>query len=125
MFFLDTNIVIWLFQGELNKLPSSLQITLENNELVVSPIIKLELQYLYEIKRIKIPPKKILDYLYENIGLSLQNIPLHLLIEESLSQSWTRDPFDRLIVSHANLEKSYLVTRDKTILANYSMAVWD
>ncbi len=123
--FLDTNAVIWLYQGEIDKFPESLQRRLEQEDLFVSPFVKLELQYLYETNRIKVSGKEVLDYLYEKVGLILHNVPLNLLIEEAVKQKWTRDPFDRLIVSHAMLEGASLVTRDEGILANYQESLWE
>jgi PIN domain nuclease of toxin-antitoxin system len=43
----------------------------------------------------------------------------------ALGQSWTRDPFDRIIVSQAALRNAPLVTRDQVIRDHYSQAVWD
>ncbi len=42
----------------------------------------------------------------------------------SLQEKWTRDPFDRLIVSHAKLKSATLITKDPHILKNYIKAVW-
>jgi len=42
-----------------------------------------------------------------------------------LEQTWTRDPFDRLIVSQARLADVPLLTRDRTIHTHYPRAIWD
>jgi PIN domain nuclease of toxin-antitoxin system len=124
MYFLDTNAVIWLYQGEIDKFTPKTKQILEVNDLFISPLVKLELQYLFEIKRVKEKSQKVLQVLYETIGLQLHNVPLTVLIEASLGEHWTCDPFDRLITSHAKLENGYLITRDETIRANYSKAMW-
>jgi PIN domain nuclease of toxin-antitoxin system len=85
---------------------------------------KLELQYLYEIDRITESEKVILDSLHDELGLRIQNIDFDQLINQSLRNSWTRDPFDRLIVSHAQMEDAILCTKDHSILNNYEKAAW-
>jgi PIN domain nuclease of toxin-antitoxin system len=46
------------------------------------------------------------------------------LVGHGLDLSWTRDPFDRLVVSQAALADSILITRDRLILEHYPKAVW-
>src|SRR5262245_32505649 len=108
MYFLDTNAVIWLYQGELEKFSDEVKHVLEANDLFVSPLVKLELQYLHEVKRIREKASKVIQVLYESIGLQLHNVPLTVLIERCLDEAWTRDPFDRMITAHARLEEGYL-----------------
>lgn len=124
MIFLDTNAVIWLYQGELSKFTEPTKQKLELNDILISPLVKLELQYLYEVKRTKEKAEKVIDVLYESIGLQEHNIPLNVLINHSLSETWTRDPFDRLITCHARIEDAVLITRDEHIQANYKLAIW-
>lgn len=124
MFFLDTNAVIWLYQGELDKFSTATKQKLENNDLFISPLVKLELQYLFEIKRIREKATVITDTLYGAIGLQIHNIPLSVLIEASITEHWTRDPFDRMITAHARVEKAFLITRDEFIRKNYDRAIW-
>ncbi len=124
MYFLDTNVVIWLYQAELDRFSEKIKYILENSDLFISPLVKLELQYLYEIGRIKKPSDSVSKSLYKEIGLQVHNIPLSILIEKSLEENWTRDPFDRLIVSHAKAESAFIITKDKIILENYAKAVW-
>lgn len=42
----------------------------------------------------------------------------------NLDLSWTRDPFDRIIVAPASLNHNILVTKDQSILKNYENAKW-
>ncbi len=41
-----------------------------------------------------------------------------------LDYSWTRDPFDRLIVGHAAVDDELLLSKDRKILENYPFARW-
>jgi PIN domain nuclease of toxin-antitoxin system len=51
-------------------------------------------------------------------------LPLHKVIAESLKLSWTRDPFDRMIVAQAIAGQGKLITRDERIHANFTGAIW-
>ncbi|MBF0366179.1 MAG: PIN domain-containing protein [Oligoflexia bacterium] len=124
LYFLDTNAVIWLYQGEIERFTKKTLAIMEKSDLYVSPLVTLELQYLYEISRIKKNGTDIIGALYESIGLQVHNVPLNILIEKSLCEHWTRDPFDRLITTHAKLEKAYLITKDEVILKHYERALW-
>ncbi|MCP4050255.1 MAG: type II toxin-antitoxin system VapC family toxin [bacterium] len=52
MIFLDTHIVVWLYEGLVGKLTEKSKDAIENNDLYISQFVRLEMQYLYEIKRI-------------------------------------------------------------------------
>lgn len=49
----------------------------------------------------------------------------NLIINHSVIINWTRDPFDRLIVSNASVDNHILLTKDYHILNHYENAVWD
>jgi PIN domain nuclease of toxin-antitoxin system len=40
-------------------------------------------------------------------------------------QTWTRDPFDRIIVAQARLRGAPLLTKDRTIQTHHAEAFWD
>ncbi len=112
MIFLDTHVVIWLYAHLFDKLSALSEKLINNNDLYCSPMVKLELKYLFEIDRITEKPNPIIDGLGKEIGLTIRNIELNQLIDQSLDIIWTRDPFDRLIVAQARLEGAFLLTKD-------------
>jgi PIN domain nuclease of toxin-antitoxin system len=59
------------------------------------------------------------------LGLKTSESSFDKIINESLKIKWTRDVFDRLIVSESRLEEIGLVTADSIILKNYRYAIWD
>jgi len=124
MIYLDTHVLVWLFAGDTKKLTSEGTKLINENELFISPIIQLELQYLLEIKRVTQPAEIILKDLAKSIGLKTCQKPFENVINESIKQNWTRDPFDRIIVAQAALDKTLLLTKDKTILENYKNSCW-
>lgn len=123
--YLDTHVVIWLNDGELEKLSRKAgKIINSYEELLISEFVRLELQYLYELGRLTEQPDTIISYLNTEIGLGLCDEKLHAIITESLSYQWTRDPFDRLITANASLNNTVLLTKDENILGNYRYAVF-
>ncbi len=125
LIYLDTHAVVWLYGGELGLFPKTVLEELERSRLLVSPMVRLELQYLQEIKKIKTKPDKILEGLGKSIGLEICSRPFAEVVGEAMGQSWTRDPFDRIIVSQASLARKRLLTKDAAIRAQFRDAFWD
>lgn len=124
MYFVDTHVVIWLYEGAIHKFNEKIQKILEENDIFISPFVKLELQYLYESKRAKPRPDQLIESLNQQIGIVIHSVSLIPLIEKAIEENWTRDPFDRLITAHSRLEKEFLITKDESILNNYQKAIW-
>ncbi|GAX59915.1 hypothetical protein SCALIN_C04_0404 [Candidatus Scalindua japonica] len=104
---------------------SNLSIALINeHDLFVSPIVILELQYLYEIKRITKKASDVIADLSNRIGLEVCNKDFINIITKATNLKWTRDPFDRIIVSNAALGGDVLVTKDQAMLNNYNNSKW-
>jgi PIN domain nuclease of toxin-antitoxin system len=124
LIYLDTHIAVWLFAGQVERLSSQAKDLLNDNEILISPIVRLELQYLLEINRITAPVNDIIAHLSNSIGLKICDKNFNSIINRSMNMNWTRDPFDRIIVANAATDDNYLVTRDQTILHNYKKALW-
>jgi len=122
---LDTNVVIKIASKEHHLLPPPVIKRINNFSLMISPVVILELQYLFEIKKIEGSALKTVETLCSLIGLDICQDPFESVIRESLRLSWTRDPFDRLIVAQASMLNVPLLTSDREILRHYSHAVWD
>jgi PIN domain nuclease of toxin-antitoxin system len=120
--YLDTHIVIWLYDREFKKLSETAVQIIEGSSLFVSEFVRLELKYLQEIDRLRITPEKMIRYLEDEIGLSVCTLPLAQIITEAMEMTWTRDPFDRLITANASFDNSILLTKDESILAHYPRA---
>lgn len=124
MIYLDTHVVVWLYGGLTNKLSEVAKSLINEEEIYISPVVRLELQYLYEIGRITIVGDVILNDLSSRIGLTICNHNFNSIITQALTINWTRDPFDRLIVAHALLNHDILISKDHHILAHYDHAKW-
>ncbi len=124
MTYLDTHVVIWLFGGQAERLSSAAAAEIRNEELLVSPAVVLELQLLHEIKRLKAVAVKVIERLSSEIGLTVCRLPFQSVLDEALHQSWTRDPFDRLIVGQARANNAVLVSKDQEIRSHYKRTIW-
>ncbi len=125
MIYLDTHVVLWLYEGLLDRFPDFAKQQIEENDLIISPMVQLELQYLFEIKRIKRESKIIVKELQQKMGLEISDEPLEEIMEAALPLQWTRDPFDRLIVATAKLNHTLLLTKDANIALHYKHIIWD
>ena len=124
MIYLDTHVVVWLYSGDTKLLSSKALELIENNDLYISPVVYLELKFLYKIERIKVSPAEILESLSASIGLSVCDKSFLQIISESIALEWTRDPFDRIIVANAIVNGAILLTKENRIKANNSKACW-
>lgn len=121
---LDTHIVIWLYLGKLDLITENVKDKLNKHDLVISPIVKLEIQYLYEIDRLLHDSNKVVTALQNEIGLKISSIDFNSIVEQAIRYNWTRDPFDRIITAQAAHKNTLLITKDESILSNYKHAYW-
>ena len=117
---LDTHVVIWLRDGETSKLSPVAVHVIESHRLVASQFVRLELQYL----RLAEPPDVLIGYLQDRIGLQMCTLPTASIVGAALLQTWTIDPFDRLITANASAAAALLVTADGAIRRHYRLALF-
>ena len=123
--YLDTHVVVRLYTQTVDGLSATvLQLLEQEDDIRISPMARLEIEYLYEIKRINEQAIAIIDSLESSIGLVTCNAPFGTVSKAAESLNWTRDPFDRLIVAQASLYDALLITKDEKIRLNYNHAIW-
>jgi PIN domain nuclease of toxin-antitoxin system len=124
MIYLDTHVVVWLYVGDLSVFSPTAKRAINTAPILISPVVALELTYLYEIGRLKTPASVMLDYLSTRIGLTMCDLPFEQIIAAAVKQTWTRDPFDRIIVGQAAAQTCGLVTKDRNIRDHYAQTIW-
>ncbi|MBY0504801.1 MAG: PIN domain-containing protein [Bryobacteraceae bacterium] len=125
MTYLDTHIVVWLYEGQLKRLSREAAREIDRAaSLLISPAVELELSYLYRRNRVKATPDAIVSDLRARIGLAVCDLPFPLVSREAQSLTWTDDLFDRLIVAQASATRSPLVTADGQIKDHYPLVIW-
>ena len=122
---LDTHVVVWLYAGDLRRFSPAARRRLDREELRISPMVALEVQYLHEVGRISENASVVFSDLGRKLGLAQAEGDFSSVAEGAVGLGWTRDPFARLIVAHAALNGATLLTKDRSIRRNYRHAVWD
>ena len=98
---------------------------IQKAELLVSPMVLVELEYLYEIGRIKLPAKDILRKLEHELSVEDCDLPFADVASAALDEKWTRDVFDRMIVAQAKVNGlAPLISSDEAIAEHYARTVW-
>ncbi len=121
---LDTHVVVWLYTGEIERLSDGAVEALEAEELIVSPMVQLELTFLHEIGRLSVTGADIIGDLANRVGLRLSDAPMATVVQAAAPLTWTRDPFDRMIVADAQAAGVVLITKDREIHRNTTIATW-
>lgn len=122
--YLDTHAVVWLYTKQLNKFSKNTLWLLNQNNLLISPMVKLELQYLYEKGRLTDTAEQIVNALQTEIELKICHKNWLDIVNVAICCDFTRDAFDRLIVAHAMLDNSILISKDENLTTHYQNCVW-
>jgi len=122
--YLDTHVVVWLYSGRARALTEKARRALRGAKIYVSPIVVLEIDLLREIGRVYESGETMVSYLENRIGLERSLTTFERVVAEASRQSWTNDPFDRIVVGEASIHDAALITKDSLIHDHYPQAVW-
>lgn len=119
----DTQILIWLLDTKLRKrhIRKTAHEALETSKVLVSPMVLLEIDYLREINRINLNHHQVLKILQQEIDIEIDPTPFYEITKTTPSITWTRDPFDRMIVAHSVYHQIPLITYDEKIIDHHDM----
>ncbi len=124
LIFLDTHVAIWLYAGHLELFKPKVLKLINDKQVCISHMVRLEMQYLNEIGRINQKPDIITEALMKEIGLVYSDNSIERIINRAIHLDFTRDPFDRMIVADASINNSILISKDQIIRKNYINSVW-
>jgi PIN domain nuclease of toxin-antitoxin system len=117
--------VVWLCEGKPERLSGPALDAINNHDLLISPAVLIELNFLQQIGRVIRSPLDLARQLRTQLGVQVCDHSFADMAETALFETWTRDPFDLLIVAHAKANNySPLVTQDEKIRLNYPKSVW-
>lgn len=122
--YLDTHVVVWLYDALTDRLSKAAAEAIEDNDLVMSWMVELELQFLHEIGRLRVKPAEIIRHLSTQIGLRLSDVSLERIVRAAAGMDWARDVFDRLIAAESAATNFALITKDRTIRAHHKLSIW-
>ncbi len=123
--YLDTNIAIFLHSGDAARLTARATELIERADLLVSGMVMLELEMLYEKGTLRYTAAQMLADLNQQLGISVCPLPMALIMSSALRVKWTREPGDRIIVANAMANnEAPLITADRKINAEYRNSIW-
>ncbi len=125
MIYLDTHVVAWLYAGRADLIPPRARSLIDANDLLISPMVALELAYLFETGRTAEPARSVVQWLERSLGARRCDLAFADVVDGAVHENWTRDPFDRFVVSHARIREAPLLTKDRAIHTHYEGAVWE
>ena len=117
MILLDTNALIWVDAGH----PRSRALVTRGDRLYVSPASLLELQILQEAGRLR-TRQATAQWIVEDDRWLVDEPPAGSWFLRATEVGWTHDPFDRLVVAHAQLRRWRVATADARILEHLGPA---
>ncbi len=124
--YLDTHVALRLAHAELAQISKAAIETIARTDLLISPMVLLELEYLFELKKeTRLTAEDVQRKLEYELGVKVCGLGFASIAKIASGEKWTRDPFDRIIVAHAKANgMSVLLSADRLILQKYPRAVW-
>ncbi len=119
MIMLDTHVAVAMYEGRHGGLSVVARRAIDKDVVSISPAVLLEIELLFEIRRLREGAKAIASRLAEDLDIRVAGERFADVATEALALGFTRDPFDRLIVAHASLAKATLVTQDAMLRHRY------
>jgi len=115
---LDTHIFLWI-NSDPDKLPSAVHDACENpeNQLYLSLVSPWEIQIKQQLGKLRLHSElsDLVETQIEQNGLNILPVKLEHIYALNDLPHHHKDPFDRLLISQAEIESMVLVTVDKKI----------
>jgi PIN domain nuclease of toxin-antitoxin system len=122
--YLDTHTAVRIASGR-GRIGRDAERLVRKAELLASPMVLVEMEYLFEIGRLTSPGKDVLRKLEHELGLRLCDLPFAEVAKAAIDEKWTRDAFDRMIVAQAKVNGlAPLISADEEIAKHYPRTVW-
>lgn len=112
-------------QGDRRQISKAARIAIDRSELFISPMVVLEMEYLFELNRTKLPWRDVESKLRDELEFKVCKLPFESVSRAALDEKWTRDPFDRIIVAQARARGlADLISTDKIVARHYPHTIW-
>ena len=116
---LDTHFLIWLALE--SKRLAEFPWVERHRPWGISPVSFLEIQFLAEIGRLSVRNPEFTRTVMEDPRFTVDDIPLATVIRHALGLTWTRDPFDRMLVAHSLARRVPFCTTDREIRRHHRL----
>ena len=118
MILLDTNALLWVQRRHRRSRP----LIRQAGRIYVSPTSLLEVQFLLELGRVRLTSGSTVADLADDPRWLVDEPPAIRWFQVALELTWTRDPFDRLLVAHARYRGWRLATGDGHLIERLGLA---
>lgn len=123
--YFDTHALVRAALGRSRLLGREASRLIERAELLLSPMVLVELEYLYEIGRLKLRARDVRAKVEQELGVKVCELPFAAVASAAIDETWTRDVFDRMIVAQARANgMAALISLDEKIAEHYPRTVW-
>ena len=113
-YLLDTHVVIWALTADA-RLKRATRNILQQEHVSVSAVSLWEMLSKQQRKRLNLPPGRLIDVIERAGAHLIPLLPQHA--EEAAGlHALQADPFDRMLVGTARIERMVLLTRDADLL---------
>jgi PIN domain nuclease of toxin-antitoxin system len=116
---LDTHFLIWLILG--SRRLAEFPWVERHRPWGISPVSFLEIQFLAEIGRLSVRNPEFTKTVMEDPRFTVDDVPLATVVRHGLGLTWTRDPFDRMLVAHSLARRVALCTTDRDIRRHHRL----
>jgi PIN domain nuclease of toxin-antitoxin system len=123
---LDTHAIIWFFNGDesLSKKALSHILAAENRKFV-SIISIWEVSIKIGLGKLSFEGSTKAFYeLLNNNGFEVLPLSIEHLFQYETLEFFHRDPFDRILITQANVEKMAIITKDENIKKYQIQSIW-
>ncbi len=126
MIAIDTCVALWLAERRMQSISQRSRDLLAISSVYIPTMVGLEIDFMYQRNAEKNPftSKSALALIKQDFEVVERKLDITDLCAAASSLSWTREPFDRLIVGEAMALKLRLITSDRLILKHYKKAIW-
>ncbi len=107
---LDTHVLLWILTRS-KRLKETSWLS-RFPRWLISPVTLLELKFLDECGKLQIDMINVTKKLAEDERFIVDDPSLEAVFKKAMDLSWTRDPFDRLLVAHSLVREVPLGTVD-------------
>jgi PIN domain nuclease of toxin-antitoxin system len=118
---LDTHFLLWIVLGS-SRLAAYPWLD-RYRPWGVSPVSFLEIQFLAEVGKLEVENPAFTETVMSDPRFLVDEVALLALVRRAIPASWTRDPFDRLLVAHSGARRAPLCTLDELVRANHPLLV--
>jgi len=123
--YLDTHVVIDLADASRERIGKRALEALRSMELLISPMVLLEIEYLHEIGRLRRTSRDVQLKLEAETSIRVCTQPFSTVARIALDEKWTRDAFDRIIVAQAKAKGfAFLISADERVAKHYPRTIW-